>query len=784
MMAGKVFGNRVKRVEDPALLRGRGRFVDDIRLPEMAYAAFVRSPHAHAVIRSIDKRAAEALPGVHAVYAFADLRPHLTSDLLPVEFPSGVPNAATAGPAVLVKDETMYAGECVAIVVAETRHIAEDAAALVEIDWDILPAAGDCKAALAPGAPAAKRGAANNVMMDMKMDYGDVDAAFASAPHVFRESVWQHRGSAHPIECRGVLARFDPNEDRITVWTSTQMPNLIHGYIVGLLGCNENQVRLITPDVGGGFGPKFLFYSEEIVVALAAKLAGRPVKWIEDRREHFLTAVQERDQYWDAEIALDAKGKILGVRGTMIHDHGAYTAQGITLPYNAIACVPGPYKVPNYRFKATLVFTNKVPCAPVRGASHPQGTFMMERLMDRAARAMNIDRAELRDHNMIRGEEMPYKKPLKTRAGVNITYDSGDFPKSQRMALEAAGWTTFAARQAKARAEGRYLGIGTSFGVKGTGRGPFETAIVRIGTSGKIAVYTGAAPMGQSTKTMLAQVVAEQLGGDMSNVEVIAGDTGPVPMGMGGFGSRQTITAGSSAHLAATEVREKILKVAANMLEASEADLEIDGREVRVKGVPSMKVSLAKIANAVVGTPGYTLPAGVTPGLESTKNFVTDPLCYCCGSHVCEVEVDPETGGVHILSYVIVHDSGTLINPMIVTGQVQGGAAHGVGNALFEWMGYDADGQPVTTTLAEYLLPTAPEMPNFDVRFLESPSPLNPLGVKGAGEGSTVPAAAVVISAVEDALSPFGVTIREAPITPPRLVALIEAAKAGNARSV
>ena len=529
--------------------------------------------------------------------------------------------------------------------------------------------------------------------------------------------------------------------------------------------------------MGGGFGPKFLFYSEELVVALAAKLAGQPVKWIEDRREHFVSAVQERDQYWDAEIALDKSGKILGVRGTMIHDHGAYTAQGITLPYNAIACIPGPYKVPNYRFVATLAFTNKVPCAPVRGASHPQGTFVMERLMDRAARGLGLDRAELRERNMIAGAEMPYKKPLKTRAGVNITYDSGDFPKSQRMATEAAGWASFGDRQAKARAEGRYLGIGASFGVKGTGRGPFETAIVRVGTSGRIAVYTGAAPMGQSTRTMLAQVVAEQLGGDMANIEVICGDTGPVTMGMGGFGSRQTITAGSSAHLAAIEVREKALKIAAHMLEASEQDLEIEGREIRVKGVPDMKVSLGKIANAVAGTPGYSLPPGITPGLESTKNWVTDPLAYCYGSHVCEVEVDPETGAVHILNYVIVHDSGTIINPMIVLGQVQGGAAHGIGNALFEWMAYDETAQPVTTTFAEYLLPSAPEMPNFDIRFLESPSPLNPLGVKGCGEGSTVPAAAAVISAIEDALAPFGVTVSEAPVSPPRLVALIEDAK-------
>jgi len=776
-MAGKIFGNRVKRLEDPALLRGRGNFVDDIRFRGMANAAFVRSPFPHARLRAIDKSAAEALDGVIAVYAFADLEPYLTDDKLPVEFPGGVPNVETAGPAILVRDEALYAGECVAIVIAETRHIAEDGVALVEIDWEPLPAVGDCKKALEPGAPLAKRDTVSNVMMTMVQEYGDVDSVFAGAPHVYREEIWQHRGSGHPMECRGVVGRYDAMEDRITLWNSTQMPNLAHGFIVQLLGLDENQVRIITPDVGGGFGPKFVFYSEELVVALSAKLCSRPVKWIEDRREHFIATVQERDQYWEAEIALDNDGLIQGIRGHLIHDHGAYTIQGITLPFNASACIPGPYKVPHYRMDQTLVFTNMVPCAPVRGASHPQGTFVMERLMDQAARGLGLDRAALREKNMILGSEMPYTKPLKTRAGVNITYDSGDFPKAMDMAKKTAGYAEFVARQEDARADGRYLGMGISFGVKGTGRGPFETATVRIGTSGKISVYTGAAPMGQSTHTMMAQVVAEQLGGDMSNIDVVAGDTAPIPMGMGGFGSRQTITAGSSAHLAAIEVRDKALKIAAHILEASEEDLEIDGYEIRVKGVPYMSVSLGKVAHAVAGTPGYALPAGMTPGLESTQNFLTDPLAYCYGCHVCEVEADPETGGVKILNYTIVHDSGVLINPTIVTGQVTGGVAHGIGNAMFEWMGYDDDAQPVTTNFGEYLLPSAPEVPNFAIDFLECPSPLNPLGVKGCGEGSTVPAAAAVISAIEDALSPFGVHIAEAPITPSRLAEMVRTGK-------
>jgi carbon-monoxide dehydrogenase large subunit len=680
---------------------------------------------------------------------------------------------------VMVGDEACYVGEAIAIVIADSRHIAEDAVALVAVDYDPLPVAADCKQAAQPGAPCARNNTESNVLTELKQEYGDVDAAFDGAPHVFREELWLHRGSAHPLECRGVVAVYDEFDDRTTLWSSTQMSNLVHGFLVKLLGCDENQIRVITPDVGGGFGPKFMFYPEEAIVTLAARLCGRPVKWAEDRREHFIATSQERDQYWDVEIAVDDDAMIQAIRGTLIHDHGAYTAQGLTLPFNASAALPGPYKVPNYRLNALLVHTNKVPVTPVRGASHPQATFTMERLLDRVARELSIDRTEVRLRNMIQAEDMPYKKPMKTRAGVNIVYDSGDYPKCQNQAAEAAGYADFPARQAAARAEGRYLGIGLSNGVKGTGRGPFETATVRIGTSGKISVYTGAAAIGQGTRTMLAQIVAEQLGGDMDNIAVITGDTGSVSMGIGAFGSRQSITAGSSAHTAAIEVRDKALKIAASVLEAAEEDLEIEGGEIRVKGVPDMSISLAKVAHAVAGTPGYALPDGISPGLESTSNFITDALAYCNGCHVCEVEIDVETGGIELVNYVIVHDSGRLINPMTVTGQIQGGAVHGIGNAIFEWMGYDDDAQPVTTTFAEYLLPTAAELPNLEIIFNESPSPLNPLGIKGAGEGSTVPAAAAVISAIENALEPFGVYIKEAPVSPARIIALIDQAKAG-----
>ncbi|MBT5499110.1 MAG: molybdopterin-dependent oxidoreductase [Alphaproteobacteria bacterium] len=425
-----------------------------------------------------------------------------------------------------------------------------------------------------------------------------------------------------------------------------------------------------------------------------------------------------------------------------------------------------------------LAVTNKVPVTPVRGAGHPQGIFVMERLLDRAARELGIDRPEIRRRNLIPTERLPFTKGLKTRGDAPIVLDSGDYLACMEDALERVDFVGFPARQEKALQEGRFIGIGIANYVKGTGRGPFETVTVRIGPSGKIMVYSGAAAMGQSTQTMLTQIVAEHLGGDMENVEVVIGDSSAVPMGIGGSASRQTVTAGSSALLAAQEVRDKALKVAAHMLEASEEDLEIDGGEIRVKGVPDLKVGLGQVAHAVAGTPGYALPGGIEPGMEATKNFMIDDLTFVNGAAAVEVEVDPETGKVSFLKYVIVHDCGTVVNPMIVEGQVIGGTAHGIGNALFEWMGYDESAQPITTNFAEYLLVSAPEMPHIELGHMESPTPLNPLGVKGVGECGVVPAPAAIISAVENALSPFGVYIDQVPLRPPEIVEKIQSAKA------
>jgi carbon-monoxide dehydrogenase large subunit len=778
-----VLGNRVLRVEDPDLLRGKGRFVDDIHLPGMLHAAFVRSPFGHAAVKSIDKTAALAMPGVHAVLTREDLLPYLKNERIVVGLPSPAYRQMRDRPA-LAGDEVVHVGEPVAAVIAITRYIAEDAAALVEVEYDPLPTMGDPRAALAEGAALVHRDAPHNLLAEFDMGYGDIDKAFATpGAHVFHERFWQHRGGGHSIECRGDVAVYDPMDDKLTFWSSTQTPHAAMRILADMLGRNEERIRVITPDVGGGFGPKLIFYPEDITVAIAAMIVGAPVKWIEDRREHFVATTQERDQYWDMEIAADSEGRVLGLRGTLIHDHGAYTARGANLPYESAQTVTLPYVIPAYHIDVKLALTNKVPVTPVRGAGQPQGAFVMERMLDRVARELGIDRAEVRRRNLIRPEQMPYTKPLKARGGRSVVLDSGDYPKCQEAALERAGWGNFPKRQADARAEGRYLGIGVANFVKGTGRGPFEAVTVRIGPSGTINVFSGAAAMGQSTKTMLAQVVAEELGGDIDNVVVVPGDTGTISMGIGGFNSRQTVMAGSSAHAAAAKVREKVLAVASAILDVPSDGLYIHGAEVLATGAPEKKVSLGQIALSVTGTPGFTLPGGVAPGLEATEHVVMDDMAYANGSAATEVEVDVETGGVHIRNFVIAHDCGRVINPMIVDGQIIGAVAHGVGNALYEWMGFDENCQPTTANLGEYLLLTAPEAPHIDVIHHESPSPLNPLGVKGVGECGVVPVAAAIMSAIEDALTPFGVRIAQTPITPQEIVALIAEGKKKRAAS-
>jgi carbon-monoxide dehydrogenase large subunit len=773
---GTGFGASVRRKEDAPLLAGKGRFVDDIKLPGMLHAAFARSSHAHARIRGVDLKAARAMPGVHLALAFADLPQPLRDNALPLF----VPNPAITQlhmPYALASTEAVYVGEPIAIVVAESRALAEDAAAQVVIDYDVLPAVSDCAAAIEPGSPVAHADASSNVAARVPISHGDSDAAFARAAHVVHDRIKIHRGGPFFIECRGLVASHDPVTEGYTVYISSQGSHRIKRGLLDVLDLNDNQMRVVTPDVGGGFGPKGAIYPEYPCVAACAKLLGRPVKWIEDRRENFLTTHQERDQYWDLELALDADAKVLGLRGRLIHETGAYVPWGLVLPWIAATTVPGPYVIPNFKIELIAAYTNKISTTPVRGAGRPEGVFVMERLMDRAARELKLDPAELRRRNFIKPEQMPYKVGIIFRDGRPVTYDSGDYPACQEGALEAAGYEDFAARQAEARRTGRHIGIGISNAVEGTGLGPYEGATVRIATTGKIVVYTGATPQGQSHKTTLAQIAADQLGVSYDDVTVQTADTADIAFGVGTFAARTAVNAGNSVHLAAIEVAKKIKTIAADMLEAAPEDLELHDGFVSVRGVPEMKKSLREVAVRSIGMPGFSMVGGLSPGLENTAYFQPDQSTYSNGTHVCEVEVDVETGAVKILRYVVLHDCGHVINPMVVEGQVVGGVAHGVGNALFERLAYDANAQPLSVTFADYLLPAATDMPPIEIHHTETPSPLNPLGLKGAGEGGTIPAIAAIVAAIENALSPFGVTLHEAPVSPQRIVELVNAAR-------
>jgi carbon-monoxide dehydrogenase large subunit len=774
-VSGKSIGARVLRTEDARLLTGKGEFVDDIALPGTLHAAFVRASFAHARIREIDASAALALPGVRAVLTWSDLNRGLQTTRLP----SLVPNPYSKFPRTqlaLAKEEVCYVGEAVAIVVAESRHLAEDAAAMVAVDYEPLPAISDCRDAVKAGAAFAHADAHDNRAAVFKTAYGDVAAAFQSAAHVFKEELWIHRGCGHALECRGVLADV-ARDGSLTVWSSTQTPHLEKRVLAELLERNPDTIRVIAPDVGGGFGPKAIFYGEDAIVAAAALRLKRPVKWIEDRREHFVATTQERDQYWALEIALDADAKLLGVRGSMLHDTGAYMPWGVVMPYIAATTVPGPYVLPAYELDVTVAYTNKVPTTPVRGAGRPQAVFVMERVLDRAARELKIDPAEIRRRNLIQPQQMPYEVGLTFRDGKPVVYDSGDYPAAFDKAIALSRYADFPRRQKRAREEGRHLGIGIGSYVEGTGLGPFEGVRVAVQDDGSIAVQSGAAPQGQGHKTMLAQIVAEQLGVSLAQVCITLGDTAAFPMGVGTFASRITANAGPSALIAAQTVRQKILEAAARALDVKTDDLVLDDGKVEVKTGNRRAISLGDLAKGAQGFPGFSFAPGQMPGLEHTAYFTPPQAAYCNGTHIAEVEVDPETGAVRILNYTVAHDSGTLINPLIVDGQIQGGVAHGIGNALLEWMGYDANAQPVTTTFADYLLPGACDVPAVKAVHLETPSPLNPLGVKGAGEGGTIPAAAAIIAAIENALDPFGVKLNESPMTPDRLVAAINKAR-------
>jgi carbon-monoxide dehydrogenase large subunit len=756
------------------LLRGSGLFVADVRVPGLLEMAVLRSPHAHARIVHVDTHAALARPGVVVALSFSDLG----SDV--PRLPMLVPHAALRPqmPYPLACEKVLFVGEPVAVVVAETASQAEDALDAIEVEYEVLPPVVNMEAALEPNAPLLHPGTDSNLAAGLTQTVGDPDATFAAADVILEHTFRFGRLSGQPLETRGVVARHERTKlgESLVVWDSTQSPHTVRRVLAGMLAMPQHAIRVIAPDVGGGFGIKNRFYPEEFLVPLLARRLGRPVRWIEDRREDLLTTYQARESVHHVRVGARRDGTILALTDRYVTDQGAYTPFGLVVPFNAMTTLPGPYKLRNYRAEMRAAFTNKAPNAPYRAAGRPPGVFVIERVMDLLARRLNLNPAEVRFRNFVQPNEFPYGLGLKDRDGTEVTYDSGDYPRCLADALRMLDVDAFRREQAAARQAGRYLGLGIGCYVESTGRGPFEGATVRVEASGKVLLLTGAAPHGQSHETTLAQLCADRLGVDLDDVTVIAGDTDAIPLGVGTYASRTAVVAGNAVSVAARAVRAKALRVAATLLETSPDDLELTRGTIRVRGAPDRQISLARVSQLVSAPPpAFTFPADLEPGLEVTHYYHPIANTYANGVHVAVVEVDVETGRVRVPRYVVVHDCGTIINPMVVDGQVRGGVAQGLGNALYEEMVYDAQGQPLTTSYMDYQLPTSMEVPAIDVGHVQTPSPLNEEGIKGAGEGGTMPVPAAIANAIDDALAHLGVTVTRMPIRPAQLRQLIAA---------
>jgi carbon-monoxide dehydrogenase large subunit len=780
-MTTRQFGQPVRRNEDARLLAGRAQFIDDVSLPGMLHAAFLRSPYAHARLKSIDVAPALAREGVVAVYTARDLGDYWRPGPIIVPPPpvtGAVFNERTQVP--LVKDKARHVGEPVAMVVATSRYIAEDAAADVVVDWEPLPVAAELAAAAAPGAPRVHDDLPDNVAAHVRQTKGDYAAAAKRAHRIIKRRFAYDHGCAQPMETRGVVAQWDAGSERLTVWDTTQAPIAIRNGLAGMLGLSERQVRVVAPFIGGGFGPKImLFYPDEVLVPWAAMKLGRPLKWIEDRAEHFVATTHERGQLHDAEIALAADGKILGIKDVFLHDTGAYDPYGLTVPINSQCTLLGPYVVPNYDSTFTAVFTNTPIVTPYRGAGRQHGVFVIERLLDIAARELGIDRAEIRRRNFIPPDSFPYDNEIIYQDFTRLSYDSGDYAPMLAEALELVGYERFVREeQPRLRAEGKHVGIGVVCYVEGTGIGPYEGAKVQVQTNGKASVLTGIGTQGQGHFTSFAQIVADQVGVGVDEVEVITGDTDQFYWGAGTFASRGAVVAGNAVSQAAVAVRQKILRTAAEHFECAEADLVIESGRVSIAGVPGRSIALGELA--VMANPMRgAVAAGTEPGLEATSYFGPESGATSSGVHAMIVAVDPETMIPEILKYVVVHDCGTIVNPLIVEGQVHGGVAQGIGNAFYEQLVFDGEGQLLNATLADYLLPTALDVPRMELAHTVTPSPLNPLGIKGVGEAGAIPVGPLFAQALEDALGlpAKGVELLEIPLSPSRLW---ELARAGS----
>ena len=777
-MTTRYFGERVQRNEDERLLTGRALFVDDVELPGMLHAAFLRSPHAHARIRAIDVSAARRREGVVAVYTAADLGDYWRPGPLLVPPPpidGSVFNERTQVP--LAKGKVRHAGEPVALVIADSRYVAEDALAEIGVDYEPLPAVVDLERALVPGAPCVHDDLGTNVAARVRQTRGNYAEAVKRADLVIKRRFVYDRGASMPIETRGVVAQWDGKADKLTIWDTTQAPVVIRDGLAAMLGLSERQVRVIAPFIGGGFGPKIMmFYPEEVLVPWAAIKLDRPVKWIEDRAEHFLATTHERGQIHDAEMALTKDGRILGIRDVFLHDTGAYDPYGLTVPINSQCTLLGVYVVPHYDSTFTAVFTTKPIVTPFRGAGRQHGVFVMERLLDLAARALGLDANEIRRRNFIPPEAFPYDNEIIYQDFAPLEYDSGNYAPILEKALELVGYERFVRdEQQRLRAERRHVGIGVVCYVEGTGIGPYEGAKVQVQASGKVSVVTGIGTQGQGHYTAFAQIVADQVGVDVRDVEVITGDTDQFYWGAGTFASRGAVVAGNAINDAAKLVRQKILRTAAAHFECAEEDLVIGDGAVAVAGVPGRAVKLGVLAAEANPTRGAVAP-GTEPGLEATSYFGPPRGATASGTHAMIVEVDPETFMIAIRKYVVVHDCGTIVNPLLLDGQIHGGVAQGIGNAFYEQLVFDADGQLLNASLADYLLPTALDVPRMDLAHTVTPSPLNPLGIKGAGEAGAIPAGPLFAQALENALDlpAKGIELLEIPLSPNRLWELVK----------
>jgi carbon-monoxide dehydrogenase large subunit len=779
--ARTTFGKPILRREDSRFLRGKGVYVPDVRLPGAAEAVVVRSPHAHALIRDLDVSEAAGAPGVVAVITARDLtdtgvyRPYHKSPpafanlLQPLEKGHDVP--------LLAAERVRRVGEPVALVVAENRYLAEDAAGLVRVDYEPLEPVLDAEAGLRPDAPVIHQELGDNVQSRVRVEVGDPEGALASADHTatFRFTIRRQIGS--PLGTRAVLARFDPEEGCLAVWSATQMQHLARKVIGGILGLAEDRIRVVCPDMGGSFGGGV--YYEDILIPYLARRLGRPVRWTEDRRENLVNARHARDQIHEVEVGFDNRGRVTVLRDRILVDMGIANFYGLVVPYNTISHLKSQYRIDNYEAEATCVITNKTPNAPARGAGRVTAAFVIERVLERVARRLDLDPAEARRINLIPSDAMPFDTGVPYRDGKPSVYDSGDFPAQLEMALEGIGYHEFRSRQARLRAEGRYVGIGIAAHMEGTGFGPPESAIVRVDATGAVTILSGSNNHGQSHETTLAQVCADALGVDIETISLRDGDTALIRQGGGTFASRTAVTGSMAVASAATELRQKAIGIAARLHGLDAGELTVVGGMIR-DGAGTRITTLAEVAR----TAGNVKLPGGEARLEAIGSFASPTVTWASGTHAVTVEVDRDTGHVKLERYVIAHDAGNIINPAVVEGQIVGGVVHGIGNALSEEAVYDDAGNPLTGSFTDYRLPRAIDVPPIEVLHQEFPSALNELGIKGCGEGGTVGAPAAIVNAVEDALRPLDLRITEMPLQPEKLLRCIHEAEAAATHGI